>query len=346
MKVKTYVFENVKEGMERIKEEYGPDTVIVSVNERKNSVRAKWGCEISIATDEAGGPDTGEQRELRRRTEEIWGAALKTINEKVADLENGVRLERVKSYPLPLRTLYNKMVKNGFSAGFAYDVISGVYGEIGDMADNSHKAVSQLRAAVAKRIRIENLVGSTDSILMLGPSGVGKTQTAKKVAGLCAGRGETVSLLAYDPVKKGSYDEFMAFSEKTGVPCSFSTNMDDLCYMAGRDRTRKIIDIAGNIDLQKEIVEKLPDVKRLVLLPAGARDEKIKAYCGRFEGASIAGLVFTKLDEEEKLGHLCHNLMNSEYPVCFLTYGAGVGEILVPDGDSFFKMLLGMFLKN
>jgi flagellar biosynthesis GTPase FlhF len=107
-----------------------------------------------------------------------------------------------------------------------------------------------------------------------------------------------------------------------------------------KDRSRKIIDISGYIDLQKRIVKRLKDVKKIILLPAGARDEKIRNYCDRFSDSNIAGIVFTKLDEEDTLGHICHNLIFLEQPVCCLTTGMGIDDILTPNYETFYKILL------
>ncbi len=46
---------------------------------------------------------------------------------------------------------------------------------------------------------------------MLGPTGAGKTQTTKKLAKILASRDKAVSIVAYDPFTKGSYDDLMSF---------------------------------------------------------------------------------------------------------------------------------------
>jgi signal recognition particle GTPase len=79
---------------------------------------------------------------------------------------------------------------------------------------------------------------------MLGPTGAGKTQTAKKFSKLLSNIGREASILAYDPGKKGCWDEHIIFSESNGIPFSFAVNEEDLFQKIAKDRTRKIIDIA------------------------------------------------------------------------------------------------------
>jgi flagellar biosynthesis protein FlhF len=337
MKVKTYIFEDIKDGIERIKEEYGADTIILDIkNTSKNSRKS---CEISIGLDD---PELEENNEgaLRKKTEEIWSHTTKLLSEKIIDLELEIVRDRVKQYPLSLKVFFEKMRKNGFDIHLAVSMISEIYGEIGMLANDIAKANYFFRNAIAKRIKIYDIINSNEHILMLGPTGAGKTQTAKKLSKMLSNMGKDVSILAYDPARKGCWDEHVIFSESYGIPFSFAVSEEDLFLKIAKDRTRKIIDISGYIDLQKRLAGRLKDIKKIILLPAGARDEKIRNYCNRFNDSNIAGLVFTKLDEEETLGHICHNLILLEQPVCCLTTGMGIGDVLTPNHETFCKILL------
>jgi flagellar biosynthesis GTPase FlhF len=340
MKVKTFVFEDLKKGMERIKEQYGPDTIIVDIkNNGKNTLNG--GCEISVAlAPDDPGTDENDPVELRRRTEAIWNHTAKLLFEKIAYMESEITMDRMKSYPLPLRIFFEKMIKNGFDAQLAIAIISEVYSEIGDLAGDSIKATFFLKNAIVDKVKVTDITDSDEPILMLGPTGSGKTQTTKKIANMFSKINKPVSIIAYDPTRRGSYDDLMSFSENAGIPFSFTTNEEDLCFILGKDRRKKIIDISGHLIFQKSVVEKLKDVRRLILLPAGARDEKFRYYFNQFDDSRVVGLAFTKLDEEETLGHICRNAMSLDKPLCFLTTGINVDDIVMPDKDVFYKIIL------
>ncbi|MCX5813500.1 MAG: DUF87 domain-containing protein [Proteobacteria bacterium] len=338
MKIKTYIFEDIKEGIERIKEEYGADTIILDI--KNNSKSSRKSCEISIGLDDDPEFEEDNTGALRKKTEEIWSQTTKFLSEKITGLELEIVRDRVKQYPLPLKVFFEKMRKNGFDIQLAVSMISEIYGEIGVLANDNAKANFFFRNAIAKRIKIYDIVNSNEHILMLGPTGAGKTQTAKKLSKLLSNMKQDVSVLVYDPARKGCWDEHIIFSESNGIPFSFASSEEDLFLKIAKDRTRKIIDISGYIDLQKRVVTRLKDVKKIILLPAGARDEKIRNYCNRFSDSNIAGLIFTKLDEEETLGHICHNLIFLEQPVCCLTTGMGIGDVLTPNHETFYKILL------
>lgn len=343
MRVKTHSFEDIREGMEKIKETYGPDTIIVDIkhNNHNGYGWSKKSCEISVALDGDPGLCENDLGELRKRTESIWSQAAHFLSEKLVSVESEMIMDRVKTYPLPLKILLDKMVKNGVNRHLAMSMISDVYGEIGQLAGNSVKAAFFLKNVIARRIPLSDITDPDGAVILLGPTGAGKTETAKKLAGLMSDRQEQATIIVFDPVKRGSYDEYKAFSEKTGIPFVFTTGIDDLCLKVGKGTDKRIVDITGHVDFQEKIAERLSMVKKVVVLPAGARDEKMKSCLNKFMGMNnMAGLIFTKLDEEDSLGHLCHNLINLGQPLCCVTTGINLQDIVIPDVEILGKLFL------
>lgn len=339
MRVKTYVFSDLKEGMELIKAEYGSDTMIVDIKNNGKQMGRNV-CEISIAVNDGAGEEPSDHEDVRRNAEAIWNHALELMKDRLTGIEEEMIRERTKSYPLPLRILFDKLVRNGFERHLALSMVSDVYSEIGSEAEDSVKAGGLLKKVMEGKIKIGDVTEGDDPVLMLGPTGAGKTQTTKKLARLFAAREKPVSILAYDPVAKGGYDDLVSFSEKHGIPFSFTTNEEDIGPIVERNKRRTIIDVTGYAELQRKVMEGVQDVLKLIVLPAGARDEKVKDYCERFGDSERTLIGFTKLDEDECLGHLGQNLMRVGYPVCVLTTGIGVDDLLLPDHDSFYKILL------
>ncbi len=339
MRVKTYVFEDVKVGMEAIKTQYGSDTIIVDIKNNGDNSSPK-NCEISIAVDEEPQSSQYDLIEVRKKTERIWNYALLLMNERLAGIENDIIKERTREYPLPLRIILDKLIKNGFERKLAMSLISEVYGEIGDSAKDSIKANTAIKRAVAQQISVKNIIEESGSILMLGPTGAGKTQTTKKLAKILAAKNKAVSIVAYDPFTKGSYDDLMSFSETHGLSFSFTTNEEDISFIVERDRRQKIIDITGHSNIQRKVLERLKDICKIIVLPAGARDEKMQSYCSALDNVTNTTIGFTKLDEEESLGHIGHNLIGLGLPVSLLTKGIGIDDIVIPEHESLFKILL------
>ncbi len=48
-------------------------------------------------------------------------------------------------------------------------------------------------------------------------------------------------------------------------------------FIVERDRRQKIIDITGHSSIQMKVLERLQDISKIIVLSAGARDEKMQA---------------------------------------------------------------------
>ncbi len=187
MKIKTYVFDDVKEGMKKIKEEHGVDTIIVDIKNNGATPSGK-GCEISVAVEGDRAIQGDDLEDLRRKMEAVWDQNIRYTAGKVNSMEMEMIRDRVKAYPLPLRVVFDRMVKNGFETQSAISIVSEVYCSLGPFAEDSPKAGFFVRRMISSRIKVHNPILSNAPILIMGPSGAGKTETAKKLAGLASTR--------------------------------------------------------------------------------------------------------------------------------------------------------------
>jgi flagellar biosynthesis GTPase FlhF len=339
MKIKTYVFDDVKEGMKKIKQEHGVDTIIVDIK-NNGAVSSGKGCEISIAVDGDRAVQGDELENLRRRLEGVWDHTARYVGSKVGDMEMEMMRDRVKAYPLPLRSFFDKMVRNGFEPQATLSMMSEIYCSIGPLAEDSPKAAFFVKRALAARIKVHNPIYSSAPIIVLGPSGAGKTETVKKLAHMCSKEALRVSIFSLEPSRKGSREDLKAFAEERSIPFSFISGEEELVARLDPNGPRRIVDLSGPLDHQKRTAKRLQDVEKVLVLPAGARDEKMQACCDLMKGQNLTGLIFTKLDEEETVGHIFDNLIKLSLPLSFLTTGEGETDMVTPNSDTLYKILI------
>jgi len=338
MKIKTYVFDDLKKGIDILKREYGPDTIIIDMKESIHGGSSKM-CEISIAIEDPSRPDDDEPKIGRKKAEAIWDSITNQVFEKIGLLESEIITDRLKSYPVALRFLYDKMVKNGFYPRLALSLISEIYIEIGEFSHETSKASFFLKDIIGKKIKINDINGF-GHILILGPLGAGKTQTAKKLAVMLSALGKPVSLISYSPTGDKSKNEIWETSEKRGVRFFYTDSIEKIYSFMEKDERQKIIDIPGILDFQRDVFKRLRDVSRIMVFSAGSRDEKIKNYLDLFGDRGIGGVIFTKLDEEYTLGHILSNLILLEQKICCFTTGTDISDIIMPEKEIFYKILL------
>jgi flagellar biosynthesis GTPase FlhF len=204
MRVRTYSFDDIKKGMESIKAQYGPDTIIMDIKQN-NSDGYGWSkkaCEISIAVeDQSTASQDDYLLEMRRSTEAVWQYTTKCLSERLGSIESEMIRDRMKTYPISLKVLFDKMVKGGFNAYLAMELVSEVFTDVGHLVENSTKTLFFLKNAIAKRMKTCSLKDLQGPLVVLGPTGAGKTETVKKLSKMASEKEMPVSILAFDPVK-------------------------------------------------------------------------------------------------------------------------------------------------
>ncbi len=163
MKVKTYTFDDIRKGMDVIKEQFGPDTIIMDIKQNSHNGNGwtKKGCEISIAVenDPAATVET-DLGEIRKKTEAIWSDAARYLTERLVSIETDMLLDRLKAYPMPLKILHDRLVRAGLDRHVTMSLLSEVFAEIGSIAENSTKALFFTKAKLGKHISLCDIMAA------------------------------------------------------------------------------------------------------------------------------------------------------------------------------------------
>jgi fused signal recognition particle receptor len=188
-------------------------------------------------------------------------------------------------------------------------------------------------------------------ILIVGVNGVGKTTTIAKLAHVFQGYGKKMMLVAGDTFRAGAIEQLCVWGQRLGIDVSkgaagadpSAVVFDALCAARARKVELVIIDTAGRLHTQTNLMEEIRKVRRVIqkVVPDGPHEtflvldsttgQNAISQARLFDEAlSLSGLVLTKLDGTAKGGIVIACSQKLGIPIRFV----GVGESL-EDLDAF-----------
>ncbi len=215
--------------------------------------------------------------------------------------------------------------------------------------------VKKWRDELIDQIEVEHLCshtpGQPDIIALVGPTGVGKTTTAAKLAAWYhLHEGKSVTLLSMDCYRIGATDQLRTYARIMRLPCEVAVRKEDLAGAIARHHAADliIIDTAGKSPYDPHHVKELADwfaplttIQLLLCLSATTKTEDLSHIVDSYQALAPHSVILTKLDETRAYAGLCKQVAAANMPVGYLTMGQRVPEdFMVADKpflDSFFK---------
>jgi flagellar biosynthesis protein FlhF len=186
------------------------------------------------------------------------------------------------------------------------------------------------------------------TLILLGPTGVGKTTTIAKLAANYAFNLENrkkVALFTLDTYRIGAPAQLHQYAEIIEAKLEVLFESGDIVEARKRHVEKDVIlvDTAGrcqkNADELRELKDLLshfPDSKRYLVLSATTKFSDMQENVKRFGEVGFDQLIFTKVDETNSLGPLIALLYSSQKPLAYLTNGQNVPADFLEGSVSFF----------
>lgn len=379
MKVKHFVADNMRKAMARMREELGPDAVILTTRKMDDGV------EIVAAVDyneqeintAFASPHPATDEGLNFTIDEIVADSRATLAEEansqtLAILSMREELNRLSALMEnqakaiswdhwvrhnPYRVdLLQRLTGLGLESQFASDII--------DELSRQHEIPQNIQDAwqlVLAWLRSKILVKNTDNILtnggivaLVGATGVGKTLTIAKLAAyysILHGR-DTVVLVSMDNYRIGAHHQLLSFGRILNIPVLAASGKEELHHILSNSGAKKLvlIDTAGlgQRDLrlagQMELLQSNEHpVHHYLTLSAttqmSALNDIIRAYT-RFD---LQGCIITKEDEAVSLGNILTAVIKYALPVAYVTDGQRVPNDIIPaDAEELINKAIGL----
>jgi flagellar biosynthesis protein FlhF len=186
------------------------------------------------------------------------------------------------------------------------------------------------------------LDGERAMIALVGPSGVGKTTTAAKLAARARMAGRTVTLVACDTYRVGAVEQLAKYAELLGVECSKARTHDELRAILDAARTDVVIvDTSGRPPTADGVETAFSAPRKgarcgnrarhvLLCVPAAIRANDAARVGRRYSPVTPTSVVVTKTDETETPAGIVHVSWATKLPIAVICNGQRVPEDIAP----------------
>lgn len=207
-----------------------------------------------------------------------------------------------------------------------------------------------LRKMVPIRMETMPSMGTKKVIMLVGPTGVGKTTSIAKLAArysFLLEKKYKVGLVVLDTYRIGAVEQLMQYARmmKLGIetvidPPEFSSALDSLKYC-----DCILIDTMGSSPYDKGKIEKIYEclnsnttsyeIDVVLVMPSSIKYEDLKMTYDNFASLGVDTLMFTKLDETMGFGNIFSLAYETKKPISYFSIGQEVPEDLVTASNDF-----------
>ena len=235
---------------------------------------------------------------------------LHAMKELIEDRFNTLTwLGQAKQNPIQSNMML-KMIRAGYSPTLSRAILERLPDDL-DAPESVRWVMDVLERNLHTDAAIPALHEEGGVFALMGATGVGKTTTAAKLAGLCArthGPG-SVGLITLDTYRIGAHEQLRAYGKMLGVVAHLAHDKAALQDLLGLLSNKKMVlidttGIAPRDPRKRELLEllDLPEIKRLLVLNAGGHGDTMDEAVACFKTGETQQVILSKTDEAVKLG--------------------------------------------
>jgi fused signal recognition particle receptor len=227
-----------------------------------------------------------------------------------------------------------------------------------EMAEDA--LVAAATSMMSHRPRELDMTATPACFLFYGVNGAGKTTTVGKLAHRLQLEGRRPLVVAADTYRAAGIEQMVAWAERAGVPSvagkpgadPAAVVFDGLQQARSRDHRVVLVDTAGRLQTQRNLLEELAKVGRvatkaleggtlesLLVLDAILGLSNLEQARAFHKAIPITGLVLTKLDSSAKGGAVIAIESELDVPVKLAGVGEGIDDIAPFEAVAFVRSL-------
>ncbi|MDD2369585.1 MAG: flagellar biosynthesis protein FlhF [Sulfuricurvum sp.] len=333
------------------------------------SEAAKQISKIAEVTEEERTPaqmPVRESEDLKRIKEEI-----EKLGDKVKLIQNMFWSEKAPkiqaAIPPEFAEIYRLAQQSGMDQDHLDEIMQLTLEHMPSKMRESSATVKRyfqvlMRKMIPVRLETPPKNGAKKVIMLVGPTGVGKTTSIAKLAARFSYLLEKkykVGLVVLDTYRIGAVEQLMQYARmmKLGIetvvdPPEFSSALNALRYS-----DYILIDTMGSSPYDKGKIEKIYECLRgndtdysvdvVLVMPSSIKYEDLKATYENFAPLGIDTMMFTKLDETRGFGNIFSLVYETKVPISYFSVGQEVPEdLVVATSDFLVECLMNGFSRG
>ena len=350
MKIRKYTENSVEEALPKIREELGPDAVILHTREvNKPGLLGKLGApmvEITAAVDtikqyekEALQSSPGPVNKFKKTI--ISDQHVDEVKQELGQLKSFVQVlgRQVLSESENEGDVYRELVDNEIDEKIVMDILASIRMKYPDEKMPNDAILWRLaQTEISKRINVSpiNLNEKTKIVSLVGPTGVGKTTTiAKLAAKYILEEKKSVALISIDKFRMAASEQIKSYGNILDIPVSIVASKGELIECVNKLTNKDIvfIDTAGKSPYnQMQVLEqlfylrKLPNSEIHLVLGSNTKYRDNLKAVELFSTIGVNRYIFTKIDSTSSYGSILNIVQKKNIPISYITNGQNVPD--------------------
>lgn len=374
MVIKKYIVKNMNEALTRIRYELGKDAIIISQRKiREKGLKGFLKPKLIEVTAALENNKINRNNNIKNDREiESFKNSLSDLKDIISKEEekkefkynkktNYVKENNLETEVNEIKELLNKVLKNT-NKEKTENVISEYLKEI-DIEENLIKELNiedyentevfkaDFKKLLEKEISISNN-SLSGRVVLVGPTGVGKTTTIAKLAGRMALiEKKKVGLITIDTYRIGAVEQLKTYAEIMNIPFKVVITLKEMteaietlkdCDVILIDTTGRSCKNTMQLSELRAFIDKVEADNISLVISAVTKNNDIETILKGYEDINYDNVIITKLDETNSYGNLYKIIEKSKKNISYITIGQNVpDDIKVPSSNELIKLILG-----
>lgn len=376
MLVKKFIVKNMNEAMTRIRYELGSEAIIISQRKvREQGIKGLFSkklIEVTAAVNNEKKDDIKDSISTIRnifnnhnkvrevpQVKEHEKAAVSNTN-IINDNKNNNILKEMQEMKemISKLSIKNRDEEEQSRAALDFlvendvdnDAINRIRYELKDKSYDKI-AIDDVKEVVGNIVEVKDKFQGKN-IILVGPTGVGKTTTLAKLAGnLSLVEKKRVGLITIDTYRIGAVEQLKTYSEIMNLPFKVVFSIKDMesaieemkeCDYILIDTTGRSSKNAMQISELRAYISKIESSDIYLVMSGCTKNKDIDTIVQGYSNLNYDSIVITKLDETSTYGGILNIANKTQKPIRFITTGQSVpDDIKVPIKEELVNLIIG-----